>query len=87
MNEDCYSQFYFNEKTGVTNYVLIGALGRLYGRDCFDGRWHRHPFEKPEEHDFSEEGSRKLGPDEFLCEIIEWSLTMYENKTDPSDER
>ena len=69
-------QFYYNELTQVTNYVLTGPLGRIYGRDCFDGVWHRHPFNNPGSHDFSSEGSRSMGPDEFLCEVMEWVLKL-----------
>lgn len=64
-------QFYYNQKAKTRNYVLVGWSRRLYGRDSVGGEWHRHPSEKPEEHDFSEEGSKETSPGEFVREAFE----------------
>lgn len=64
-----FIQIYHNISTETINYVFIHSSQRIYGRDCCDGKWHRHPFENPSTHDFSLEGSRYISSDEFLEEV------------------
>lgn len=64
-----FIQIYHNISTETINYVLIHSFQRIYGRDCFDGKWHRHPFENPASHDFSTEGSQYITLFEFMKEI------------------
>ncbi len=52
-----FIQIYHNIHTGTVNYILIHGNQRIYGRDCCDGKWHRHPFEDPSAHDFSTAGT------------------------------
>ena len=72
-----FVQIYHNVETGTTNYVLIRNFSRVYGRDCCDGIWHTHPFEAPDEHDFSPEGSKSVSLWDFLCEVEE--ILLREN--------
>ena len=55
-----FVQIYRNVETGTTNYVLIRDFMRVYARDCYDGIWHRHPFEDPDEHNSSTDGRREV---------------------------
>lgn len=64
-----FIQIYHNISTETVNYVLIHSFQRIYGRDCCDGKWHRHPFENPSSHEFSSEGSRCITLFEFLNEV------------------
>jgi len=62
-------QLYHNEKTGTTNLALILHDERIYGRNSHRGSWHRHPVERPWEHDTSREGTRPVSVSEFMKEI------------------
>lgn len=64
-----FIQIYHNIATETINYILIHSSQRIYGRDCCDGKWHRHPFDNPSTHDFSFEGSRFISSYEFLKEV------------------
>jgi len=64
-----FIQIYHNLATETINYVCIHSFQRIYGRDCCDGKWHRHPFDNPSSHDFSLEGSRHISLYEFLKEM------------------
>ena len=64
IDEDLYIQIYTNIRNGTTGLTLVLHGQRIYGRDSEDWKWHRHPFENPDVHDFSEEGSRKVTLDE-----------------------
>jgi len=66
-----FVQFYHHQKSNTSNYVLVGWDRRLYGRDSIGGKWHRHPFHNPTEHDTSREGARTITPSEFLEEVFE----------------
>jgi hypothetical protein len=61
-----FIQIYHNISTKTVNYLLMHCWQRIYGRDCCDGKWHRHPFENPASHDFSVEGSCPISLEEFL---------------------
>lgn len=71
ISENIYVQFYFNQESGTTNYVLVGWENRLYGRDCVGGDWHRHPFENPQAHDTMADGATEVTPEGFLDEVFE----------------
>jgi hypothetical protein len=64
-----FIQIYHNISTETINYVFIHNSQRIYGRDCCDGKWHRHPFDNPSTHDFSAEGARHVSLYEFLEEV------------------
>ena len=66
-----FVQFYHHQKSNTSNYVLVGWDRRLYGRDSIGGKWHRHPFHNPPEHDTSREGARTITPSEFMEEVFE----------------
>jgi len=70
VTENIYIQLYYNQETGTRNYVLIGWNRRLFGRDCVGGVWHKHPFENPENHDFSEDGKREVSISDFFEEVF-----------------
>ena len=74
ISDNIYVQFYFHQISGTTNYVLVGWNNRLYGRDCIGGSWHRHPFENPQTHDITDEGTKTVTPEEFLDEVVELLL-------------
>lgn len=71
ISEHFFVQFYNHSQSKTSNYVLIGWNRRLYGRDSVGGIWHRHPYDNPYHHDFSEEGCREITPSEFLEEVFE----------------
>ena len=70
ITENIYIQLYYNQKSGTKNYVLVGWNRRLFGRDCIGGKWHKHPFEDPEKHDFSKNGRREVSISEFFHEVF-----------------
>lgn len=65
----CFVQIYANVRKKITSYALVLGENRVYGRDCDGGIWHRHPYENPETHDLSPEGSREISLKEFLIEV------------------
>jgi len=71
ISDNIYIQFYFHQVSRTTNYVLIGWNNRLYGRDCIGGSWHRHPFHDPHLHDTTDDGVKKVTPEDFLDEVFE----------------
>ena len=68
-----FVQFYHHQKSNTSNYVLVGWNRRLYGWDSVGGKWHRHPYQSPREHDTSREGARAVTPLGFLEEVF-WIL-------------
>jgi len=71
IRENLYIDLYFNQRYGTTNYTLILDDGRIYGRDCYDGTWHLHPYEDPSKHDSSGKGRKMLSINEFVDEVEE----------------
>ena len=69
ISPDLFVQIYRNDRYQTTNLVLIYNGQRLYARDELDGRWHRHTYRKPDEHDRSKEGRRPVEISEFLDEV------------------
>ena len=66
---DLFAQIFFSQRSGRFNLALIGASGRLYGRDKEHGFWHRHPFERPEDHEATPDGISSRPINQFLAEI------------------
>jgi len=71
IEENFYVQAYYNTLTGTTNFVAIIGSQRILGRDCDQESWHLHPFHKPDSHDFSSEGRKKVTLTDFLEELQE----------------
>lgn len=71
IDEYFFIQIYINIATETHNFVLVLNNQRLYGRDSQDYKWHRHPYEDPNSHDFTEEGSKAISVREFLEEVQE----------------
>ncbi len=68
IDTECFVQVYANPQKSLVSYTLILNRTRIYGRDCDGGGWHRHPYDAPETHDFSDEGSLEVSLSEFLAE-------------------
>ncbi|MBC7227855.1 MAG: hypothetical protein H5T61_11585 [Thermoflexales bacterium] len=66
---DCFVQIYANVRKNIVSYALVLSQNRIYGRNCYDGVWHRHPYEAPETHDFGPDGCRQISLEEFLIEV------------------
>lgn len=71
VDEDLFVQVYVNIENDTNGFVLVSSGQRIYGRDAIDGKWHRHKFEDPLGHDFSEEGSKAVTLRDFLTEVQE----------------
>ncbi len=71
ISDNIYVQFYYHQISDTSNYVLVGWNRRLYGRDSVGGKWHRHPFKNPQEHDFIGNGANEVTPEKFLDEVFE----------------
>lgn len=69
VREDFYIQIYVNVRNGTHGFALVQKGERLYGRDSENWRWHRHPVEDPNAHDFSAEGVKEVSVEEFLREV------------------
>jgi len=69
IRHDLWTQVYYNIPNDTVGMALIYQGRRLYGRDCEAGRWHRHPANAPECHDFSDAGSQPATVEDFLLEI------------------
>lgn len=74
IDSSTFIQIYHNTSTGTKNYILIRDLRRCYSRDCYDGKWHRHPFNDPSNHDFSLEGSKNVTLYDFLKEVEDFLI-------------
>jgi len=72
---DLFIQIFFSQRSGRFNLALIGASGRLYGRDKEHGFWHRHPFSRPEEHEATPDGVSLRPINQFLAESEEILIT------------
>lgn len=68
IDNECFVQVYANLQKSLISYTLVLNRTRIYGRDYDGGKWHRHPYDAPESHDFSDEGSRETSLSEFLAE-------------------
>ena len=68
IDTDCFIQVYANTRKELYSYTLIFNRSRIYGRDCEDGSWHRHPYDNPDSHDRSPEGRKAVTLAQFLTE-------------------
>jgi hypothetical protein len=66
---DLWVQTYHNIQNDTVGMALLYQGRRLYGRDCEAGRWHRHPADDPERHDFSDAGVQSATVEDFLLEV------------------
>jgi len=64
-----FVQVFLSERSSRLSLVLIGASGRLYGRDRERGKWHRHPFESQDVHEATHEGMSSQPVMQFLTEV------------------
>jgi len=70
-----FIQVYQNISSGTVNYLLVHGFMRVYGRDCCDGTWHKHPFGNPSSHNFSPEATKHVSLYEFLKEVEKYLIT------------
>jgi hypothetical protein len=56
--EDLFIQVYHNDRSRVANLIVLEGQG-VFARDQIRGRWHRHPFENPAEHDRAPKASEQ----------------------------
>jgi hypothetical protein len=68
LREDLFIQVYRNDRSQVTNLLIVLEGQRVFARDQIRGSWHRHPFENPSEHDTGPEGQRAVTFLEFIEE-------------------
>jgi hypothetical protein len=66
-----FVQVFFSERSGRLSFALVGAAGRLYGRDREHGLWHRHPFGQSAQHEPTPEGMSSQPISQFLTEVEE----------------
>ena len=69
ISRNLFVQVNRNEIANLTNMVLLHDFKRIYARDEYQGKWHRHPIADPDEHNHGEEGSKPISFDEFLLEV------------------
>lgn len=69
LTPDLFVQVFLSERSGRFSLALIGPAGRLYGQDREHGRWHRHPFERPDDHDPAPKGISARPIHQFLSEV------------------
>ena len=68
LREDLFIQVYRNDRSQVTNLLIVLEGQRIFARDQIRGAWHRYPFENPAEHDTGPEGQRAVTFLEFVEE-------------------
>lgn len=68
---ELFVQAFLSESSQRLSLALIGSGGRLYGRDCEHGKWHRHPFGQPEQHELTPEGMSVRPLTQFMSEVEE----------------
>ncbi len=71
VDTECFIQVYANIEKGIYSYALVLNRSRIYGRDNEGGRWHRHPHDDPNSHDFSSKGQAEVTLSQFLVEAQE----------------
>jgi len=68
---DLFAQVYRNDRSDVTNLLVVLEQQSIFARDEIRSLWHKHPFEHPAEHDISVDGRRKVEFLEFFEEVQE----------------
>lgn len=69
---ETYIQIYVNVRNQTHGYALVRRGKRIYGRDCEEGEWHRHPWDAPDQHEGSLEGRRAVSIARFLQEVEDY---------------
>jgi len=69
IDETMFVQVYANSKKKKLNFALISMGQRIFGRDSEAGRWHTHPFESPERHEFTGNAGKPVTLTEFVMEV------------------
>lgn len=64
-----FVQVFLSERSSRLSLALIGASGRLYGRDRERGNWHRHPFGSPDSHQVTQERTSSRPVMQFMAEV------------------
>jgi len=65
ISKNCFVQVYVSLKKNLKNYVVVLDNQRIFGQDCYGGRWHKHPWEDPSKHIMGKEISLR----DFLYEV------------------
>ena len=68
LRQDLFIQVYHNDRSQITNLLIVLEGQRVFARDQIRGSWHRHPFENSAEHDTGSEGQRAVTFLEFIEE-------------------
>jgi len=68
LRQDLFIQVYHNDRSQITNLLIVLEGQRVFARDQIRGVWHRHPFQNPAEHDTGPDGQRAVTFLEFIEE-------------------
>lgn len=61
---------YYNDEKNTISFALILNEERIFARNNMGSKgWHMHPLNRPNVHDFSKEGKKKVTISEFLDEV------------------
>ena len=71
IGSDLFVQVFLSQSSQRLSFALVGQSGRLYGRDHEHGKWHRHPFGHPEQHEPAFEGRSARPLTQFMAEVEE----------------
>ncbi|MEM5790399.1 MAG: hypothetical protein AAGU11_24015 [Syntrophobacteraceae bacterium] len=74
IDETMFIQVYANSKKRKLNFALIGSGQRIFGRDSEGGKWHKHPFESPQNHESEGDAGKTVALTEFVMEVEELLL-------------
>jgi hypothetical protein len=74
IDETMFIQVYANSKKRKLNFALLSLGQRIFGRDSEGGKWHQHPFESPESHEFEGDAGKPVTLTEFVMEVEELLL-------------
>ena len=69
IREGLFVQANRNVPAALTNFALIHAGQRLFGRDEYQGQWHCHFAGNPAHHDRSAAGQKAVTFANFLAEV------------------
>ena len=68
INFESFIQIYRNDLFNSTNFILIKDNNRIYAKDQIRGKWHTHPFNNSDFHDYSYKGIKPITLKQFLKE-------------------
>lgn len=66
---------YANAVRNKVSFTLVNGVQRIFGRDCDGGRWHTHPFDAPDAHNFEGEAGKAVALTDFLFEVEDIPLS------------